>query len=117
MTAAVETLPPTALWEAIAALWAVPPPGPANIYYTSEFLRVREACKSLYPKACARSGSALDFALRYAVDQLGLPCRPPPADPRLALPPEIAAGRLHAAFQQCDVYTSVRSIGPIACPI
>jgi hypothetical protein len=30
-------------------------------------------------------------------------CRPSPADPHLALPPEIAAGRLHAAFKQSEV--------------
>jgi Apea-like HEPN len=99
----VESLPPAALREAIAALWTVPPPGPDNIYYAPEFFRVREACKTLYPEACAGSGVALDFALGHALDALGLPCRPPPADPRLALPPEIAAGRLHAAFKQSEI--------------
>jgi hypothetical protein len=106
MTAAadIETLPPADLREAIAALWAVPPPGPKNIYYAPEFVRVREVSKTLYPEACAGSGLALDFVLGDALNALGLPCRPPPADPQFALSPEIAAGRLHAAFKQSEVH-------------
>jgi len=46
----------------------------------------------------------LDPALSHALDSLGLPCRPSPADPQLALPSEIAAGRLHAAFKQSEVH-------------
>lgn len=107
----VETLPPATLREAVAALWAIPPPGPENIYYAPEFVRVREVCKTLYPEACAGSGLVLDFALSDALDALGAPCRPPPADPRLTLPPEIAAGRLHAAFRQSEIR------GVYLCPL
>jgi hypothetical protein len=104
MTAAanVETLPPADLREAIAALWAVPPPGPENIYYAPEFVRVLEVSKTLYPEACAGSGSVMDIALGHALDALGLPCRPPPADPRLALPAGISAAQLHAAFERSE---------------
>jgi len=100
----VESLPPAALREAVAALWAVSPPGPRNLYYAPEFVRVREVSKTLYPEACTGSGFVLDFALGHALDALVLPCRPPPAEPQLALPSEIAAGRLHAAFKQSEVH-------------
>jgi hypothetical protein len=99
----VEALPPAELREAVAALWRIRSPGPRNLFYAPEFVRLREACGSLYPEACTGSGLGLDFALSDALDALGLPCRPPPADPHLALPPEIAAGRLHAAFKQSEV--------------
>jgi len=36
----VESLPPAALREAVAALWAVSPPGPENICYALEFVRL-----------------------------------------------------------------------------
>ena len=49
----VESLPPAALREAVATLWAVPPPGPENICYAPEFVRVREVSKTLYPEEAA----------------------------------------------------------------
>jgi hypothetical protein len=102
VTGIVETLPPAAVREGVAALWRVRPPGPRNLSSASEFVRLRDTCASLYHNA--RPGSvALPFALINALDQLGLPCRPPPAIPGLALPPEIAARRLHAAFERSEV--------------
>jgi hypothetical protein len=97
--ATVETLPPPELREAVAALWQLQPPGPRNLSHAPEFVRLRYACASLY--ANARPGY---FALSNALDALGLPCRPRPAIPSLALPPEIAAGRLHAAFKRSEVH-------------
>jgi hypothetical protein len=94
----VETLPPADLREAVAALWRLRPPGPRNLFLASEFVRLRDICASLYPNA--RPGS---FALGNALNALGLPCRPRPAVLRLALRPEIAAGRLHAAFERSEV--------------
>jgi hypothetical protein len=99
----IETLPPAALRDAFATLWGIRPPGPKNLFYAPEFVRLREACRRLYPEACTGSGLGLDFALSDALDSLGLPCRPPPADPYLGLPPKIAAGRLHVAFKQSEV--------------
>jgi hypothetical protein len=81
----VETLPPAALREAVAALWWLPPPGPRNLFSAPEFVRLRDTCASLYPNA--RPGP---FALHNALEALGVPCRPPPAAPDLA----VASGNL-----------------------
>lgn len=94
----IESLPPAALREAVAVLWAVPPPGPPNLFSSPQFIRLRDICADLYPNA--RAGS---FALGRALDSLGLPCRPPPANPDFALNAAVAAARLHAAFQRSEV--------------
>ncbi len=94
----IQSLPPAALREAVATLWAVRPPGPRNLFSSSQFARLRDICADLYPDA--RPGS---FALANALDALGLPCRPPPAIPDLALNAGVAAARLHAAFEKSQV--------------
>ncbi len=91
----VETLPPAALQEAVEALWTVPRPGPRHLSSLPEFVRLRDTCASLYPNACPKPS-----ALRNALDALGLPCRPPPADPNLALNAGAAAAQLYAALKR-----------------
>jgi hypothetical protein len=91
----VETLPPAALREAVAALWAVPPPGPRHLSSLPEFVRLRDTCLSFDPNARAEF-----FALENALDALGVPCRRPPADPNLALNAGAAASHLHAALKR-----------------
>jgi len=95
--ATVEALPPVALRVAVAALWQLPP---GSRYHSSpEFVRLRETCASLYPNA--RPGPLrLELALENALDALGLPCRPPPTDPDLALNAAAAAAHLHAALER-----------------
>jgi hypothetical protein len=93
--AEIEALPPAALQEAVAALWAVPPPGPRNLGSLPEFVRLRDTCLSLHSNACLEP-----FALRNALDALGLPCRPPPADSDLALNAGAAASHLHGALKR-----------------
>jgi hypothetical protein len=102
--AKIQGLPPTELREAVEALWRVLVPGPENplkLFKVPEFVRLRDACVQLYPKAHSEeSSAAMDFALSDALEALGLPGRPLPADRRLALPAGIAAARLQAAFER-----------------
>lgn len=102
--AKIQGLPPAELRGAVEALWRVLVPGPENLlklFEVPEFVRLRDACVQLYPKAHSEEPSAaMDFALSNALHALGLPGRPPPADRHLALPAGIAAARLHAAFER-----------------
>jgi hypothetical protein len=103
----IQGLPPAELREAVEALWRVLVPGPENLlklFKVPEFVRLRDACVQLYPKAHSEeSSAAMDFALGEALHALGLPGRPPPADRHLALPAGIAAARLQAAFERTQV--------------
>jgi hypothetical protein len=89
---------PTALIEAVASLWRIPPPGPDNLLSAPLFVRLREVCESLYPNSKDREGFALSNALRA----LGLPCRLVRANARLALPADVAAVQLDAAFRRTE---------------
>jgi hypothetical protein len=66
-----ETPVPAPLTEAIKALWRIPPPGPNNLLSDLRFIRLRDTCESLYPRA--KSKDALSFALSNALRALGLP--------------------------------------------
>ncbi|HVH73976.1 MAG TPA: hypothetical protein VM755_03585 [Stellaceae bacterium] len=76
------------------------------MFKAPEFVRLRDVCASLYLTTRSASEDAaaletgLEFALSHALDSLGLPGRPSPADRHLALPAGVAAARLHAAFQR-----------------
>jgi hypothetical protein len=94
----IERLPPAPLREAVAALWRIRPPGPRNLFKAPEFAHLRDLCASLYPKSRVSI-----WALMHGLDALGLPSRPPPADPDLALSAGIATARLHAAFERSHV--------------
>lgn len=96
----IDALPPPALRQAVAALWRIQPPGPRNLFSAAEFIRLRDICADLYPNGGAKSKDALSFAVSNALDALGLPRRPPPARRDLGLPAELAAVRLHAAFER-----------------
>jgi hypothetical protein len=96
--ATIEALPPAALGEAVRALWSLPSPGPRNLFSAPEFERLRGICCGLHPKAPPGP-----VALHNALTSLGAPCRPPPAACDLALPPGIAAARLHAALEQPEI--------------
>jgi hypothetical protein len=102
--AKIQGIPPAELREAVEALWRVLVPGPENLlrlFKVPEFVRLRDACVQLYPKAHSEESSGeMDFALSDALHALGLPGRPPPADRHLALPAGIAAARLQAAFER-----------------
>jgi hypothetical protein len=104
--AKIQGLPPAELREAVEALWRVLVPGPENLlklFEVPEFVRLRDACVRLYPKAHSEESSGvMDFALSDALQALGLPGRPPPADRHLALPAGIAAARLQAAFERTE---------------
>lgn len=93
-----ETPVPAPLNEAIKALWRIPPPGPVNLLSSAQFIRLRDACESLYSKAQWKDG--LSFALSNALRVLGLPSGLALANTGLALPAEVAAGRLDAAFRK-----------------
>ncbi len=90
-------LPPAALAAAVADLWRLKPPGPANLYSAPAFVQLQETCLALY--GVTRSKHALGFALHKAVRTLGLPCALTPSEAHLALSSEVAAARLNAAFR------------------
>jgi hypothetical protein len=96
--AMTETTIPAALTVAIEALWRVPSPGPDNLLTARRFVQLRDTCDSLYPKA--KSKDALGFALSNALRALGLPCELTTTNSDLALPAEVAAARLDAAFRR-----------------
>jgi hypothetical protein len=102
----IQGLPPAELREAVEALWRVLVPGPENLlklFEVPEFVRLRDTSVRLYPKAHSEESSGvMDFALSDALQALGLPGRPPPADRHLALPAGIAAARLQAAFERTE---------------
>jgi hypothetical protein len=102
--AKIQGLPPAELREAVEALWRVLVPGPENLlklFEVPEFVRLRDICAQLYPAVHSKESSgAMDFALSDALQALGLPGRPLPADRHLALPAGIAAARLQAAFER-----------------
>jgi hypothetical protein len=89
-----ETPLPTALTEAVAALWRIPPPGPNNLWSAPPFVRLREVCESLYPK----SKDTVGFALANALRALGLPCALVAANEHLSLPADVAAAKLDEAL-------------------
>jgi hypothetical protein len=93
-----KSLVPTQLIEAVAALWHIPRPGPDNLLSHPRFIRLRDTCHSLYSKGGPER--PLDLLLYNALRALGLPSLLTPTDAHLALPPEIAAARLDAAFRQ-----------------
>jgi hypothetical protein len=59
-----ETPLPTAITKAVVALWRIPPPGPNNLLSAQSFVRLRDACDSLYPTSKDAFGFALANALR-----------------------------------------------------
>jgi hypothetical protein len=89
----MTALPP-ALTEAVSAVWCIPAPGPDNLLSAPPFVRLRETCNTLYP----RSKDEIGFGLANALQALGLPCWLPAARANLALPAQIAAVQLNAAF-------------------
>jgi hypothetical protein len=97
----VDTSVPPVLTEAVAVLWRIPPPGPDNLLSNPRFKRLRDTCDSLYPQF--KSKNAPGFALSNALRALGLPCQLLVANEHLALPAEIAAGQLDAAFRRTQV--------------
>lgn len=97
----IESLPPAALREAVAALWRIRPPGPGNLFNSPEFHRLHDCCAQLYPKAYSVESSVhMDFALSDALQALGLPARLSPATRHLVFRAGVAAAHLHAAFEQ-----------------
>jgi hypothetical protein len=96
----VETLPPVALREAVAALWRIRPPGPRELLSTPEFVRLCDICASLYPNAGTKSKDALSFAVDNALHALGLPSSLASARRDFGLSAELAAVRLHSAFER-----------------
>jgi hypothetical protein len=94
----VETPVPAALTAAIAALWRIRPPGPGNILSDRRFIRLRDACDSLY--SIDRTARAPGFALSNAMRALGLPCGLKPANAHLALPAKTAARQMDEAFRR-----------------
>jgi hypothetical protein len=95
---------PTALIEAVAALWRVPP-GPNDLSADPRFVGLSNICKSLYSKSGQKDTTnfPLEYALDVALRALGLPCGLVPEIAHLALPAEVAAARLDAAFRQTEV--------------
>jgi hypothetical protein len=93
-----NALPPPDLIQAVAELWRLDPPGPDKVFSAPAFVRLREVCHGLYPKAGSRD--ALGAALSGALRPLGWPCRLAPHNAHLALPAEVAAARLDAAFRR-----------------
>lgn len=99
--ATVETLPPAGIREAVAALWRMRSPG-HNLFSAPEFAELRNFCHAHYPSARSKSKELLSFPLINALGALGLPCSLPPENHRLALAPNLAAARLHTAFERTD---------------
>jgi hypothetical protein len=64
--------PPRDLTQALAALWQLAPPRPNHLFNAPAFVRLRETCQSLYPRA--GSGAALSFAIDNALQSAGLLC-------------------------------------------
>jgi len=91
-----ETPLPTAITKAVVALWRIPPPGPNNLLSAQSFVRLRDACDSLYPT----SKDAFGFALANALRSLGLPCELVRTNAHLAMPAEIAAAKLDEGFRR-----------------
>jgi len=91
-------LPPPDLIQAVAGLWRLDPPGPDNVFSAPAFIRLREVCQRLYPKAGSKD--ALAAALSGALRRLGWPCRLAPHNAHLALPAELAAASLDEAFRR-----------------
>lgn len=54
----IDALPPAALREAVEELWRARPPGPGGLFKSPGFVRLRDTCASLYPKARSESGAA-----------------------------------------------------------
>lgn len=90
--------PPRELVEALTPLWRLRPPGPRKLSSTQAFVRLRETCEKLYPKAGKKTG--LGFALSYGLTAVGMPCGLQPGNEELALPVEVAAANLDAAFRK-----------------
>lgn len=80
------------LEQAIAAVWAIPPPGPANLLSDSAFLALGELCARRY------GAGTPAFALANALRSLGLPCSAPPGDAPPVSEIGAAAERLAASF-------------------
>lgn len=66
-----EAGPSEAMLQAMAELWRLRPPGPDNILAAPAFVRLREACRDVYPNA-GKNGPG--YALSTALRALGLPC-------------------------------------------
>jgi hypothetical protein len=98
MEDADNALPPPDLVGAVAALWRLDPPGSHNLFSAPAFVRLRETCQKLYPKAGSRD--ALNSALSNALRLLGWPTGLAPHHADLALPAEVAAARLDGAFRR-----------------
>ena len=88
------TEPPDEVTKAVAELWRLPPPGPDNLFSSPEFVRLKEALRSLHPDI----GKPV-FALGTALRSLGLPCGLPQDRQHLSLPPDEAARRLDLAVR------------------
>lgn len=82
-----------ALKSTIAELWRLRPPGPDNLFSSSEFIRLNEAVQSVHPNA-----GKPRFALGTALRSLGLPCGLPVDRQNLSLPADEAARRLDLAL-------------------
>lgn len=93
-----QAQPPHDLTQAVAALWQLEPPGPNSLFSAPEFVRLRETCQRLYPNAGSKD--ALSFALSNALRTLGLPSGLAQHNIHFALPVEIAAASLDAAFRR-----------------
>ena len=93
-----QILPPHDLTQAVAALWQLEPLGPNNLFSVPAFVRLREICQRLYPKAGSKD--ALSFALSNALRTFGLPSGLAPHNADLALPVDVAAASLDEAFRR-----------------
>jgi hypothetical protein len=98
-----ETSIPSALKEALAALWRIPRPGPRHLSSDPCFVRLHDACCNLYYGAKSKEDFGLHGALLTALRALGLPCGLVPENAHLALSVDMAASRLDAAFRQTQV--------------
>lgn len=87
--------------QALRELWAIPSPGPENLFSDPRFIALQSACETAFPEA--GKGTALSIALWNAVRALGLPCNIGSARPELALTPEQAAHGLISALERTDI--------------
>lgn len=88
--------PTKALYEAVANLWQLSPPGPDNLLAAPAFVCLREVCRDGYSNV-GKTGPV--FALSNALRSLGLPCTLPVGAATVALPVAEAARRLDAGLR------------------
>jgi hypothetical protein len=93
------------LEQAVAAVWAIPPPGPDNLLSHRDFVALGEVCARRY------GGANLAFALANALRSLGLPCNAAPGEGRPESDIRSFAERLAKGF--ASVTTRRRHLCPL----